>query len=252
MSEFVLEPMTRKELWYAAISGENVTPPDPMTRIEVYLDDIYNGDASTLEPMTRIESYLAKISGADVDIPDPMTRLEMYFAKLCGENVTPPDPMTREELWLEYWIEQKTDTNLMHADQYIIGALGNYNPTVGATLSSGGSTATVSGKDPIVVDITTAWRGATFISDELENGKAYDFTAKSSATTEADKRFSLVIVDADYKVLAKISNYSSTSADSISSTYTPTGDGMRFALVAESSTVQAINITELVAKESIV
>lgn len=248
--EVTLEPMTRKELWYAAISGENVTPPDPMTRIEVYLDDIYNGDASTLEPMTRVELFLAKISGADVDIPDPMTRLEMYLAKLCGENVTPPDPMTREELWLAYWIEQKTDTNLMHADKYIIGSSSNYAVNVGTTLSSSGSTATVSGNDPIVVDITAGWRGAVFISDEMENGKSYDFTAKTSCETGANRRLSLYVVDGDYKVLSRISNFSGTSADDISKTYTATAAGQRFALSVESSTVQAISVSDLTAKEN--
>lgn len=103
--EVTLEPMTRVELYFAAIAGEEYTAPDPMTRIEVYLDDILKGNVSTLEPMTRVETYLAKISGADVDIPDPMTRVELFLAAIAGENVTPPQPMTRLERWLAYWIE---------------------------------------------------------------------------------------------------------------------------------------------------
>lgn len=121
--EVTLEPMTRVELFLAAIAGEDYTTPDPMTRIEVYLDCIEKGTAATLVPMTRIELYLAKISGADVDIPPyPMTRIEMFLAALCDEDITPPAAMTRIELYLANWIEN-AGTDVTNTAPYLFRSL---------------------------------------------------------------------------------------------------------------------------------
>ena len=103
MSDFSMDPVTRKEFYLAEITGMDVDAPAPVTRLETYLNDIINGTASQLAPVTRLETYLAKISGADVTIPAPVTRLELYLAKIAGMDVEIPDPVTREEHWLWMW-----------------------------------------------------------------------------------------------------------------------------------------------------
>lgn len=98
-----LNPITRKEVYLAAITGMDVQAPSPVTRLEFYLSDILNGTVSQLMPLNRVESYLAKISGADVTIPVPVTRLEFYLAAIAVMDVDVPDPETREELFLAEW-----------------------------------------------------------------------------------------------------------------------------------------------------
>lgn len=100
-----LTPITRREHYYAALGGQEVTPPDPVTRIETMLNDILNSRAVSLTPMNRVEHYLAIISGVALEPLEPVTRLEMYLAKIAGMDVEPPEPVTREEHFLADWIE---------------------------------------------------------------------------------------------------------------------------------------------------
>lgn len=52
------EPITRKEMYLAALGGDAVTLPDPLTREELYLAYL-NGMTDTYpEPITRTEQYL--------------------------------------------------------------------------------------------------------------------------------------------------------------------------------------------------
>lgn len=55
------EPITRSEMYLAALNGEAVTPPEPITRMDMYLAYL-NGMTDTYpEPITRIEQYLYKL-----------------------------------------------------------------------------------------------------------------------------------------------------------------------------------------------
>ena len=100
-----LTPITRREHYYAALGGQEVTPPDPVTRIETMLNDILNSRTVSLTPMNRVEHYLAIISGVALAPLEPVTRLEYYLAKIAGMDVEPPEPVTREEHFLADWVE---------------------------------------------------------------------------------------------------------------------------------------------------
>lgn len=55
------EPITRSEMYLAALGGEAVTPPAPITRMDMYLAYL-NGMTDTYpEPITRTEQYLYKL-----------------------------------------------------------------------------------------------------------------------------------------------------------------------------------------------
>lgn len=55
------EPITRSEMYLAALNGEAVTPPAPITRMDMYLAYL-NGMTDTYpEPITRTEQYLYKL-----------------------------------------------------------------------------------------------------------------------------------------------------------------------------------------------
>lgn len=55
------EPITRSEMYLAALGGEAVTLPDPLTREELYLAYL-NGMTDTYpEPITRTDQYLYKL-----------------------------------------------------------------------------------------------------------------------------------------------------------------------------------------------
>lgn len=60
------EPITREEMYLAALGGEAVTLPDPLTREEL---------------------YLAYLNGMTDTYPDPITRTEQYLYKLCQNGL---------------------------------------------------------------------------------------------------------------------------------------------------------------------
>lgn len=75
------QPITREEIFYAAILGEVPTIPTPITNEEKYLSAIANNYTDELpQPVTRIEKFLARAAGMDVTIPTPITREEMFWA----------------------------------------------------------------------------------------------------------------------------------------------------------------------------
>lgn len=135
--------------------------------------------------------------------------------------------------------------NQMNPQNYIVGSSTNYDIDVGNTLSSGGSSASVSGQNPIIVSSDTNWRGAVFLSQRLVKGNQYQLSLTSNAATTSSKRFSLYVVDKDMVVLRRISNYSGQSSDSISVTYTPDAENTFIALDIESSSHEDISIFDL-------
>ena len=60
------EPITRSEMYLAALGGEAVTPP---------------------EPITRLDMYLAYLNGMTDTYPEPITRTEQYLYKLCQNGM---------------------------------------------------------------------------------------------------------------------------------------------------------------------
>lgn len=60
------EPITRSEMYLAALGGEAVTPP---------------------EPITRMDMYLAYLNGMTDTYPEPITRTEQYLYKLCQNGM---------------------------------------------------------------------------------------------------------------------------------------------------------------------
>lgn len=60
------EPITREEMYFAALGGEAVTLPDPLTREEL---------------------YLAYLNGMTDTYPDPITRTEQYLYTLCQNGM---------------------------------------------------------------------------------------------------------------------------------------------------------------------
>lgn len=60
------EPITRSEMYLAALGGEAVTPP---------------------EPITRMDMYMAYLNGMTDTYPEPITRTEQYLYKLCQNGM---------------------------------------------------------------------------------------------------------------------------------------------------------------------
>lgn len=135
--------------------------------------------------------------------------------------------------------------NQMNPQNYIVGTSSNYGKSVGTTLSSGGSSASASGQNPIVVSSNTDWRGVVFISQSLVSGLQYQISLTTNSTADANKRLSLYVIDKDFVVLKRISNYSGTPANSISVRYTPDAEGTFIALDVESTPHTDISISEL-------
>ena len=61
----VPEPITREEMYLAAIAGEAVIPPEPITRIEMYLDAILKSGGGTGEGDMKKSVYDSDLSVAN-------------------------------------------------------------------------------------------------------------------------------------------------------------------------------------------
>lgn len=98
-----MEPITRKEIYLAKISGDySGTVPEPVTRMDYYMAyaaGTYNGPLP--RPITQQEIYWTYICGiTDIRLPDPITRIDIYLAAICGSVSSYPPPITREEIYL--------------------------------------------------------------------------------------------------------------------------------------------------------
>lgn len=82
------KPLTRKEIFYAVILGEDRTVPRPITNEEKYLS-----------------AFLAAAGGQQVSVPEPVTRKEQFLYALCDKAYQPPRPITREEKFMSEVIE---------------------------------------------------------------------------------------------------------------------------------------------------
>lgn len=82
------KPLTRKEIFYAVILGEDRTIPRPITNEEKYLS-----------------AFLAAAGGQQVSVPEPVTRKDKFLYALCDKAYQPPRPITREEKFMSEVIE---------------------------------------------------------------------------------------------------------------------------------------------------
>lgn len=121
---------------------------------------------------------------------------------------------------------------------------GAYNPTVGNTINLDTSGATYSGTNPIVIDVTAAWRGCCLISDPLIAGQQYEVILKTSAPNTAGKRISQYLIDEDNRVITSPYNFVGNSGDSVVRTFTPPTSGLRCAVTIASTSAQRINVTD--------
>lgn len=78
----VLEPLTRKQQYLAALCGDTVTIPD--------------------RPIVADEFYLAALCGQSVAVPEPVTSIQMLMALALGMDAIDVPIITREE---QYWAE---------------------------------------------------------------------------------------------------------------------------------------------------
>ena len=78
----VLEPLTRKQKYLAALCGDTVVIPD--------------------YPIVADEFYLAALCGQSVTVPEPHTSLQMLMAQALGMDSIDVPIITREE---QYWAE---------------------------------------------------------------------------------------------------------------------------------------------------
>lgn len=98
-----MEPITRKEMYLAKMSGDySGTVPEPVTRMDYYMAYAAGAYSGPLpKPIRQQEFYWAYICGAtDIDLPEPVTRVDMYLAATCGGILILPEPITREEIYL--------------------------------------------------------------------------------------------------------------------------------------------------------
>lgn len=106
----MIPPITREEKYIYEIVGAGKTAPEkPLTRREIFYAVILGEDRTIPRPITNEEKYLAALAGAYSEaLPFPTTRIEKFLAKAAGMDVETPVPVTREELfWDNYSAVQK-------------------------------------------------------------------------------------------------------------------------------------------------
>ena len=94
-----MDPVTRKELYLAKLSGLDIDIPDPVTREEMFLAKLCGVDVETPSPITRYETFLNELVNGEFS-NDPITRLEKMIVKSAGIDIPAEQPVTREEY---YW-----------------------------------------------------------------------------------------------------------------------------------------------------
>lgn len=96
-----ITPITREEILWAKVLGENVPDIVPVIRKEIFLAKIAGADIQTPKPITREEMYLDAIAN-DTELKlKPITRKEMFYAKALGLTDSAPEPVTRLEQILD-------------------------------------------------------------------------------------------------------------------------------------------------------
>ena len=134
--------------------------------------------------------------------------------------------------------------NQMNPESYILDdSSTNYNVSIGSKLSAGGNGATITGGNPIKVDITTNWRGATFVSEKLLPDTNYYFIAQVSAPTSGNLRLSLYLIKDDYTVVSNKGNYTANQTFAI--TINTAQEGLRVALTVDSTSHQIVTVENL-------
>lgn len=106
----MIPPITREEKYMYEIVGAGETAPEkPLTRKEIFYAVILGEDRTVPRPITNEEKYLATLAGAYSEtLPSPTTRIEKFLAKAAGMDVETPVPVTREEIfWDNYSAVQK-------------------------------------------------------------------------------------------------------------------------------------------------
>lgn len=108
----MIPPITREEKYMYEIVGAGKTAPEkPLTIKEVFYAAILGEDRTVPRPITKEEKYLAALAGAYSEaLPPPTTRIEKFLAKAAGMDVKTPVPVTREEIfWDNYSAVQKIE-----------------------------------------------------------------------------------------------------------------------------------------------
>lgn len=117
------------------------------------------------------------------------------------------------------------------------GENSNYNQDPGTTLTTSGgeSYATVSGDNPVEVEITTGWKGVLFTVDDIVPGVLHKFEVYLDADNTDSIRGTIYLTDDNYVVIRKISNvWYGTGL--ISYSFTPTASETKFVYAVASST----------------
>lgn len=156
-------------------------------------------------------------------------------------NLCPISGWDEANLW-------RTGKNLLDVADYQIEASSAYNKSAGATLTFGGTGASVSGTNPIEIAVTTGWRGATFFSKPLKVGATYYLRYRITAPSPGYIKRTIYWVDDDNKIVVNLGYSSSVdqSADYVyHNTLTPPQDGLRLAFVVESQTSQTVTIYDM-------
>lgn len=108
----MIPPITREEKYIYEIVGAGKTAPEkPLTRKEIFYAVILGEDRTVPRPITKEEKYLAALAGAYSEaLPPPTTRIEKFLAKAAGMDVETPVPVTREEIfWDNYSAVQRLE-----------------------------------------------------------------------------------------------------------------------------------------------
>lgn len=106
----MIPPITREEKYMYEIVGAGETAPEkPLTRKEIFYAVILGEDRTVPRPITNEEKYLAAFlaaeGGQQVSVPEPVTRKEKFLYALSHKDYQPPRPITREELFMSEVIE---------------------------------------------------------------------------------------------------------------------------------------------------
>ena len=118
-----------------------------------------------------------------------------------------------------------------------------YNPAEGTNISFGDSGATASGVNPINIDVSTSWKGVSFIADVVGN-QQYQLTLKASAPTGDNIRISRYFIDENNVVVGTAYNATGNTTYNYNYMFTPPKNGLKLVVAVLSTTAQKIIISD--------
>ena len=228
---------------------EHGFPKDWSTLTKLIWLKMANGGGGGTTTLTgAIVSFIANASKAINSLVVTIKPQQSGSGDPSPDNVRPITGRTGAKV-------NRTGKNLCDINTDIkYGTGSNYNQSVGASLSVGDSSSAVSytiTDGVISVTNTTNWRGIAIFSNPLVKGETYKSLITVNSQNASAVKYSDYFVDENNKIVAKISNAGSLqNGDYVSFAFTPSEDGLRFAVCIECSSAMTVELSHVMISPS--